>query len=129
MLAAVRVGRPDVPADYPAFRRYFDRVCAEELEMTPAAARFQELFDRPGTMAQPWIPAWSWRLLAPFAAVPRAVSVVALPPAVLEALGYRSTAAQGVVLRVVRAAVRLVWPVLPRRWRYVERARTAFARG
>jgi len=122
------LGTRDVPADYPAFRRYFDRVCAEELEMTPAARRFQELFDRPGPMAQPWIPAWSWRLLAPLAAVPRAVSVVTLPPAVLEALGYRPTAARRVVFRVVRAVVRLGWPVLPRRWRYVERARAAFAR-
>jgi uncharacterized protein (DUF2236 family) len=123
------LGAQGIPTDYPSFQRYFDRVCEEELEMTPAAQRFREVFERPGTMAQPWIPAWLWRLLAPLATVPRAVSVAALPPAVRGLLGYQPTLLHRVAFRGVRAAVRLLWPLLPRGLRYMERARSAFARG
>jgi uncharacterized protein (DUF2236 family) len=123
------LGTNGIPTDYPSFQRYFDRVCEEELAATPAALRFQEVFDRPEGMAQPWIPAWSWRLLAPLSAVPRAVSVAALPPAVRRALGYEPTRLQMAAFRWARRVVRLLWPVLPHGLRYMERARIAFARG
>ncbi len=78
------LGVRDVPADYPSSRRYFDRVCEEELETTPAVRRTP---------------------------------------------GYRPTRLQRAVLRAVKAAVRLTWPLVPRGCRYMPRARTAFARG
>ncbi|WP_186762743.1 oxygenase MpaB family protein [Lentzea tibetensis] len=122
------LGTREVPADYPAFRRYFDRMCEEELELTPAARRFRDVFNRPGISAQPWVPARLWRLVAPLAALPRALSVVALPPALRRVLGHQPTAVQKSVFWVTRTLVRLGWPLLPRGWRYMERARVAFSR-
>jgi uncharacterized protein (DUF2236 family) len=117
-----------VPADYPAFRRYFDRMCEEELVLTPAALRFREVFNRPGTSAQPWVHARLWRLIAPLAAVPRSLSVAALPPALCRVLGYHPTAVQKSIYRATRTFIRLLWPLLPHGWRYMARARVAFTR-
>jgi uncharacterized protein (DUF2236 family) len=118
-----------VPASAEAFRHYFDRMCAERLEVTPAADALRTFVSHPGTMPQPWLPRWLWRPTAPAAsAVLRSLTIATLPPVVAEKLGLEPTAADRRRLRAVSALVRRAWPALPAWARYMPRARAAFAR-
>ncbi|MGO1052346.1 oxygenase MpaB family protein [Crossiella sp. CA198] len=118
-----------VPGDWAEFHAYFERVCAEQLELTPAARALLAFVQRPETMAQPWLPAPLWRLVAPLVGrvlwfLTRGLS----PPVVRAKIGacWRPVDQQ----RFVRfaAVVARLWPLLPYRLRYLPRARVAFAR-
>ena len=118
-----------VPDSAGSFRRYFDRMCAERLEVTPAAEALRTFVTRPGAMPQPWVPHWLWRPAAPLGfGVLRSLTIASLPPAAAAKLGLEATAADRRRLRAVSALVRRGWPALPSRLRYMPRARAAFAR-
>lgn len=118
-----------LPASAEGFRRYFDRMCAERLEVTPAADALRTFVANPGAMPQPWVPSWLWRPTAPlgFAAM-RSLTIATLPPAVAAKLGLEATASDRRRLRMVSALVRRAWPAVPARLSYMRRARAAFAR-
>jgi uncharacterized protein (DUF2236 family) len=118
-----------VPASAEAFRRYFDQMCAERLEETPAAAALRTFVTEPAAMPQPWLPRWLWRPIAPSGlAVLRSLTIATLPPAVAAKLGLEATARDRRRLRAISALVRRGWPALPAGLRYMPRARAAFAR-
>lgn len=118
-----------VPGSAGSFRGYFARMCAERLEVTPAADALRTFVTHPGAMPQPWLPRWLWRTAAPlgFAAL-RSLTIATLPPVVAAKLGLEATVADRRRLRRVSALVRRTWPALPARLRYMPRARAAFAR-
>ena len=118
-----------VPGSAESFRRYFDRMCAERLEVTPAADALRTFVAQPGAMPQPWLPRWLWRPAAPVGfGVLRSLTIATLPPVVAAKLGLEATAVDRRRLRRFSALVRRAWPALPARLRYMPRARAAFAR-
>ncbi|HEX4702997.1 MAG TPA: oxygenase MpaB family protein [Pseudonocardiaceae bacterium] len=118
-----------VPADRVAFEAYLAHGYRHRLARTPAVTEFIRMSQRPGAMAQPWLPNWLWRSLAPTVAEPMwLVGVGLLDPAAREALGLDWTAAQERRLRRFAAAVRHGWRVVPRRLRYMPRAVAGFRR-
>jgi uncharacterized protein (DUF2236 family) len=118
-----------VPGSAESFRRYFDRMCAERLEVTPAADALRTFVAQPGAMPQPWLPRWLWRPAAPMGfGVLRSLTIATLPPVVAAKLGLEATAVDRRRLRRVSALVRRAWPAIPARLRYMPRARAAFAR-
>ena len=118
-----------VPGSAEAFRRYFDQMCAERLEVTPAADALRTFVSHPGAMPQPWVPNWLWRPAAPVSfGTLRSLTIATLPPVVAAKLGLEATAADRWRLRAISALIRRTWPALPARARYMPRARAAFAR-
>ncbi|GAA2828746.1 oxygenase MpaB family protein [Crossiella cryophila] len=118
-----------VPADWAEFHAYFERVCAEQLELTPAARALLDFVERPEAMAQPWLPAPLWRLVAPAAGrVLWFLTRGSLPPVVRAKIGASWRPVDERRFRRFAAAVARVWPLLPYRLRYLPRARAAFAR-
>jgi uncharacterized protein (DUF2236 family) len=118
-----------VPRSAESFRRYFDRMCAERLEVTPAAAALRTFVNHPGAMPQPWLPGWLWRPVAPLGSgMLRSLTIATLPQAAAAKLGLEASASDRRRLRTVSALVRRAWPAVPAPLRYMPRARAAFAR-
>jgi uncharacterized protein (DUF2236 family) len=117
-----------VPPDWPSFERYFDRMCREELEITPAARGLIE-FTKDPPKSFPLIPAPVYRLLRKPTARPLWwVGVGTLPEPVRELIGERWTSRDERWFERFRGLVRRTAPLLPGRLRYTARAREGFRR-
>jgi uncharacterized protein (DUF2236 family) len=125
---AYGVSERAMPPDWPSFERYFDRMCREELEITPAAKGLIE-FTRHPPKTFPLVPAPLYRLLRKPSARPMWwLAVGTLPEPVREKIGARWTERDERWFRRFRTAVRIATPVVPKRLRYTERARAGFRR-
>jgi uncharacterized protein (DUF2236 family) len=117
-----------VPPDFPSFQVWFDTMCRERLELTPAARgliRFAK--EPPATF--PLVPAYLYRLARKPTAKPLWWhSVGTLPPAVREMIGETWTDRDERRHRALRTAIRRTWPLLPARLRYTARARAGYRR-
>lgn len=112
---AYGIPRERQPADYAAFRRYFDGMVADGLRVTDT------LRDVADSVLRPELP-----LVARPAALPvRLVTVGYTPPALRDELGLEWGPGRERVLRASTAAIRRMMPLLPGMFRYFPPARTA----
>ncbi|OLF19650.1 hypothetical protein BU204_00600 [Actinophytocola xanthii] len=117
-----------VPPDWSGFLAYFDRMCREELVLTPAARGLVEFAKEPPATF-PLVPAPLYRLLrGPTARPLWWLSVGTLPEPVREIVGEHWTDRDERRHRMLRRAVSACWPLVPYRLRYTRRARQGYAR-
>lgn len=117
-----------VPPDWASFRAYFDRMCREELVITPAARGLIEFAKEPPATF-PLVPAPLYKLARRPTAKPLWwLSVGTLPEPVRDLIGERWTVRDERRHRAFRRAVSTVWPLLPARLRYTARARAGYRR-
>jgi uncharacterized protein (DUF2236 family) len=117
-----------MPADWAAFRAYFDRMCREELELTPAARGLLD-FARNPPASFPLVPTYLYRLLRRPTAKPMWwLGVATLPEPIRDKIGERWTDRDERLFRAFRGVVRRTTPLVPRRLRYTGRARAGFRR-
>ncbi|GAA3394227.1 oxygenase MpaB family protein [Cryptosporangium minutisporangium] len=118
-----------VPPDYAAFCAYWDRMCADVLEPTPAALRLLQLFDHFGDSPYPGVPKVLWRGAAPLVARPlRWLNHGVFPPVVREKLGITWTDRDERRFRRVMRTMGAVWSRMPPRVRLISRAYAAHRR-
>ncbi|MBX6388216.1 MAG: DUF2236 domain-containing protein [Frankia sp.] len=118
-----------VPPDWPSFLAYWDRMCAEVLEPTPAALAVLDMsqLDRPPALS--WLPMPLWRAArVPFTAFFTWLTVGLFPPAVRRRLGRTWTRRDEWLLRLVGRAVHHGWRLVPPARRYHPRARAGWRR-
>jgi uncharacterized protein (DUF2236 family) len=117
-----------VPPDWASFCEYFDRMCREELVITPAA-RGLITFAKNPPATFPLVPAPLYRLARKPTAKPLWwLSVGTMPPVVRERIGEEWTPRDERLHRMFRRTVRTVWRVVPPRIKYTKRARDGYAR-
>lgn len=117
-----------MPKDWPSFQTYFDRMCQEELEITPAAQGLIDFAKNP-PKTFPLVPAPIYRLMRKPSAKPLWwIGVGTLPPPVRTMIGERWTTRDERWFERFRGLVRRTAPVLPHRVRYTRRARDGFRR-
>jgi uncharacterized protein (DUF2236 family) len=117
-----------VPPDWAGFLAYFDRMCREELVLTPAA-RGLVGFAKSPPATFPLVPAPLYRLMRRPTAKPLWWTAVGtLPEPVREAIGEQWTDRDERRHRMLRRAVSTCWPLVPYRLRYTRRARQGYAR-
>lgn len=113
------------PADWAGYREHLDRMCREELEMTPAAQGLLDFVDRPPERL-PLVPQPVYRLLRrPFGRFLWWVNRGTLHPAVLARIGATWTARDERLLRAFAKVVHVLWPLVPYRLRFSPRSRSA----
>jgi uncharacterized protein (DUF2236 family) len=119
-----------VPPDYAAFRAYWDDVVEHILEPTdPVRWSFERarLRDVPRPYEQ--LPRPVWWALRPFVMGGSLwIARGTLPPTARARLGLTWTARDERRLRAFAALVRLLWRIVPRRWRYLPRAAAGIRR-
>jgi uncharacterized protein (DUF2236 family) len=117
-----------VPGDWAGFVAWFDRMCRERLEVTPAARRLVTFAKEPPRTFPP-VPAALYRVARRPSAKPLWWHAVGtLPPVVREMIGEPWTDRDERRHRLVRRAVQKTWPLLPARVRYTARARKGYER-
>ncbi len=118
-----------VPADWRAFEAYWDHMCTDVLEDTPAARAVLDLADLPRPPGLEWLPeaVWDW-LRGPVARGMVWLTVGLYHPAIRARLGYRWHRHDEVALRLFGGLVRQTWGRLPFEWRTHPRARAAWQR-
>jgi uncharacterized protein (DUF2236 family) len=117
-----------MPPDWPSFEAWFDEMCRDRLEITPAAARLIQFAKEPPATF-PLVPSFLYRLARKPSARPLWWHAVGtLPPVVREKIGEHWTARDERRHRQVRRAIQRVWPLLPARLRYTARARAGYRR-
>ncbi len=117
-----------VPPDWASFCAYFDRMCREELVITPAARGLIEFAKEPPATF-PLVPAPLYKIARKPSAKPLWwISVGTLPEPVRDLIGERWTVRDERRHQVFRRAVRTVWPLVPARLRYTARARAGYRR-
>jgi uncharacterized protein (DUF2236 family) len=118
-----------VPPDRHALDEYFQHNYANTLERTPAVTELIRQLREPATMAQPWLPRPAWRVISPMLTNPMwRVAIGMLAPETRETLGLSWSDADERQLRRMATAVRRSWRLVPRRLRYMPRARAGFRR-
>lgn len=117
-----------MPADYAAFRDYFDDMCANRLELTPTAKALVDMGEQPPERF-PLVPQPLYRVLRkPSGKVLWWLAVGTLPPVIRQRIGADWSARDERWYDRVRLLVRRVWPLLPDKLRYSARARAGFER-
>jgi len=115
-----------VPANWPEFRAYWDRMAAEVLEDNQPARDVLDLRRIARPPALSWLPAPLWRAArGPLARFTVWFTVGFFPPAVRRRLGYRWTPRDERRLRRLGQLVHHVWRLVPEPYRYHPRARAA----
>lgn len=119
----------DIPPDWASFQAYWDRMCTEVLEDNKATRDVLDLSELAKPPLAPWLPDPAWRLLRiPIAKGFIWLTVGMYDQPVRALLGYRWTARDERMLRLVRLVVRNVWRLVPFERRYHPRARSAWRR-
>ena len=112
-----------MPPDWPSFERYFDRMCREELEITPAAKGLIEFAKHPPETF-PLVPQNLYRIIRKPSAKPLWwIGVGTLPQPVREIIGERWTQKDERRFDRFRTLVRRAAPLVPSRVKYTQRAR------
>lgn len=119
----------NIPPDWASFQAYWDRMCAEVLEDNKATRDVLDLSELAKPPLAPWLPDPAWRLLR----IPIAKGFIWLTVGMYDQpirtlLGYRWTAWDERMMRLVRLVVRNVWRLVPFERRYHPRARSAWQR-
>ncbi|HET7689909.1 MAG TPA: oxygenase MpaB family protein [Nocardioidaceae bacterium] len=118
-----------VPPDWAAFRVYFDDYCANVLQVTEGFTRALDIAGDTKGIAQTSFPPLLFKLVGPHVVrLSNLLMVGLLPTVVREELGYEWSAGDARRLRALAWLVRTTWPLVPRRLRYMTRARQAFDR-
>jgi uncharacterized protein (DUF2236 family) len=131
----VGVRERDLPADWPGFRAYFDRMISERLERTDAVGDVLEALTDPAAPPLPVLGDRVWRVArVPFVRVFELATIGMLPPPLRRRLGVTWTKRQQVELRALGRAARAATPLMPRSLRntgpaYMGWRREAIARG
>ncbi|MDA3629610.1 oxygenase MpaB family protein [Saccharopolyspora sp. WRP15-2] len=118
-----------VPPDWPSFQRYWDHMCREVLEDNKATRDVLDLsrIGKPPTMR--WLPEPLWKLARiPIGRGFTWLTVGLYDQAIRDKLGYRWTARDERLMRVVGRALAVVWRFVPFERRYHPRARAAWRR-
>lgn len=115
----------DMPADIPAFNRYFDRMVLDRLEDNPVVRDILEETTR--RVVKPdflgWLPTPLWdAVYRPAGNWVRIVTLCTTPPALLSKLGVFPTAREQRLFRRLQRGIRLASRVLPDRLRYLPAA-------
>jgi uncharacterized protein (DUF2236 family) len=118
-----------VPETWEEFQVYWDHMCREVLENNWAAREVLNLKELPKPPFAQWIPDWLWiaqrKLLAPFFVW---LTVGLYDPPVRELMGYSWSRRDEWLHRRFGDVVRLVFAVVPRRYRKHPRARAGWDR-
>lgn len=118
-----------LPPDRASFDTYLSDMFAHSLRKTPAVTEFIRMSQRPASMAQPWLPAPVWRVMAPVVSNPMwLLGVGLLAPETRDTLELRWSAADEKKLRRLVSVLRAAWHAVPKRARYLAEARAAFHR-
>jgi uncharacterized protein (DUF2236 family) len=124
----------DLPEDWPAFCRYFDRMVAERLEDNDVVHDVLDTLVRPARPPIPFLTDGAWRAARiPVARLFALTTVGMLPPLLRERFGISWTRSQELELRALSGAARAVTPIMPAVLRtmgpsYLEWRRQAVAR-
>ena len=112
-----------VPADHAGYRAKWDRICAEVLEMTPAAERAVDMALHSRIDRLPNVPAVAWPLTR-YGVTPvlRLAAIGGLPAAVRARFAIPWSAADELELRALATAVREGWRFMPPPLRHIPRA-------
>ncbi|MBC6445613.1 oxygenase MpaB family protein [Actinokineospora xionganensis] len=117
-----------MPPNWPSFQAYFDRMCRERLEITPAAQALIDFSKNP-PKEFPLVPAPIYRLLRkPSGNLLWWLSVGTLPASVRERIGESWTDADQRRFDRVRRVVSSGWSAVPSRLRHTARARQGYLR-
>ncbi len=123
------IAKQDEPQTWDEFRTYFDDFVERVLERTEGFDRGMEIAGDPRSAPQHFMPQPIYWLFAPTATRFGTFLMVGLLPEQVRTLaGYSWSPWQERSFSTVAAMIRTVWPWLPRRVRYVARARSAFDR-
>jgi uncharacterized protein (DUF2236 family) len=118
-----------VPQTWEEFRVYWDHMCREVLENNWAAREVLNLSELPKPPFAQWLPDWLWamqrKLLASFFVW---LTVGLYDPPVRELMGYRWSRRDEWLHRRFGELVRLVFAVVPPRYRKHPRARAGWDR-
>lgn len=118
-----------VPETWAEFQAYWDHMCTEVLENTPAARAVLDLSELPRPPFLPWLPARVWVLLRPAVARSAVRMTVGLyDPAVRDLMGYTWTDRDERWLRRTGRLVHLLFRLVPPRRRLHPRARAGVDR-
>jgi uncharacterized protein (DUF2236 family) len=118
-----------VPRDYAAFERYWQRMFEEVLEPTSLARGAVDGGTRPPPPPSPRVPRPLWNVVGGSAGRAGAwLTRVTLPPEARAVLGVEIDDRDRAGLSAMQAAVRGTWPLVPRRYRMLPRARKAATR-
>lgn len=109
-----------MPPTWRAFCDYFDRICRDVLEPTPAALHLLDRLHGRVPTVLPWLPAVITRALTPPAfKLLWFITLGTLPAVVRERLGYTWDPADEPRLARIQTLVQRGWPLLPRPVRYL----------
>ncbi|WP_330181637.1 oxygenase MpaB family protein [Nocardia sp. NBC_01503] len=123
------IAKKNEPATWDEFCVYFDDFAAQVLEKTKGFDRAMEIARDPRPAPQTQMPQWLYWIFAPV--LTRFGSFLMyglLPESVRMTVGYTWSPWQERAFSMVAASIRITWPWLPRRIKYVQRARAAFDR-
>jgi uncharacterized protein (DUF2236 family) len=119
----------EMPKTWEEFEAYFDRMCNEVLEPTPAAARLLEMVNHPESLKQPFLPDAVWRRISPPAmAMAWFLARGTMPPSVRSKMGYAWSPREDRAFRWVALGISRAWPLLPMLLRMNAPARRALTR-
>ncbi|MDA3649468.1 oxygenase MpaB family protein [Saccharopolyspora indica] len=118
-----------VPPDWRSFQEYWDRMCREVLEDNKATRDVLDISRIGKPPALRWLPAPLWKL----ARIPISrgfvwLTVGVYDQAVRDKLGYRWTARDARLLRLLGRTLALAWRLVPFELRYHPRARAGWHR-
>ncbi|MFC3433570.1 oxygenase MpaB family protein [Nocardia seriolae] len=123
------ITKKNEPSTWDEFCVYFDDFAATVLERTRGFDRSMEIVRNPRPAPQHQMPQWTYWLFAPLAARFGSFLMYGLlPERVRATLGYSWSPWHERAFSVFAVTIRIVWPWLPRRVKYVQRARAAFDR-
>jgi uncharacterized protein (DUF2236 family) len=123
-----------LPGDWPGFRRYFDQMVAERLELTDSVRDVLAALKEPKIPPNLALPEGAWRAARfPAARVSALATIGMLPPVLRERFGLKWSRAQELELRALGAASRSATPMMPASLRrmgpaWLDRRRDAIAR-
>jgi uncharacterized protein (DUF2236 family) len=124
-----------LPGDWPGFRRYFDQMVAERLELTDAVHDVLAALKEPKIPPNLSLPEGAWRAARfPAARLSALATIGMLPPVLRERFGLKWSRAQELELRALGAASRSATPMMPTSLRrmgpaWLDRRRDAIVRG
>ncbi|GAA4617511.1 oxygenase MpaB family protein [Saccharopolyspora hordei] len=118
-----------VPPDWPSFQRYWDHMCREVLEDNWATRAVLDIsrIGKPPLLSR--LPDPLWRLArVPISRGFRWLTIGLYDPVIREKLGFRWTARDERIHRLLGRALAFVWRFVPFELRYHPRARAAWRR-
>lgn len=119
------VSTKPVPKDYASFRKKWDEICDNTLELTPAAASVIDKVNSGTVERRPDVPAWMWKLggRLPANELIRILAIGGLPNRVRERFDISWSDLDALMLKTIETTTKLSWPLIPKDFRYHPRAK------